>query len=411
MREMLHSKDGGDILLPEELGHFLEELEKITRTTESDSFLFWDQTHTAKEHYRAITKMGISGKEMALSIPRAKEIVELFLKKLEEGLAKAQDPKTGIVSTYFEYVPVDYTVLREDGQEKKNRYGQSYIHVQSFKREALPLFLEGPMHALRVSQDPQEAKKMHEQILKSELYDKKLKMLKLNASLDKAKLHIGRIKVFTPGWLENESIFMHMEYKYLLELLRHGLVEEFFKLAPSALVPFLNPARYGRSIFENSSFIVSSAHPESQIHGQGFVSRLTGTTAELISIWIVLTSGSKPYQLDAQGQLNLKWTPQLPGSFFTRRASQVPRVTRDGREEWVQIPKNAFAFLFAGETLVIYHNPSRKNTFGHAKAEIKNMTLTYFDGRQEPIEGDLIGAPYVGDVRNGKVKQIDITLS
>lgn len=35
-------------------------------------------------------------------------------------------------------------------------------------------------------------------------------------------------KPFTPGWLENESIWLHMEYKYLLELIRNGMYEEFF---------------------------------------------------------------------------------------------------------------------------------------------------------------------------------------
>jgi hypothetical protein len=33
---------------------------------------------------------------------------------------------------------------------------------------------------------------------------------------------------FTPGWLENQSIWMHMSYKYYLELLRGKLFDQFF---------------------------------------------------------------------------------------------------------------------------------------------------------------------------------------
>ena len=38
---------------------------------------------------------------------------------------------------------------------------------------------------------------------------------------------LGRSRVFAPGWLENESIFLHMHYKFLLETLRSGLAAEF----------------------------------------------------------------------------------------------------------------------------------------------------------------------------------------
>ena len=76
-----------------------------------------------------------------------------------------------------------------------------------------------------------------------------------------------------------------MEYKYLLELLRSGLYPEFIEAARDALIPFQDPDRYGRSIYENSSFLVSSAYPDEKMHGRGFVARLSGSTAEFISIW------------------------------------------------------------------------------------------------------------------------------
>lgn len=83
-------------------------------------------------------------------------------------------------------------------------------------------------------------------------------MYKVNASLQNASYELGRARAFTPGWLENESIWLHMEYKYLLELLHAQLYEEFLEDFHHAAIPFLDERQYGRSIWENSSFIASS---------------------------------------------------------------------------------------------------------------------------------------------------------
>ena len=57
----------------------------------------------------------------------------------------------------------------------------------------------------------------------SGIYDKALKMYKTSESLEALSMEYGRIRAFTPGWLERESVFLHMEYKYLLGLLKAGL--------------------------------------------------------------------------------------------------------------------------------------------------------------------------------------------
>ncbi|MFW6268496.1 MAG: hypothetical protein ACOC4G_00315 [Bacillota bacterium] len=49
---------------------------------------------------------------------------------------------------------------------------------------------------------------------------------------------IGRARAFTPGWLENGSIWLHMEYKYLLELIKNGLYEEFHNEMKNCLTSF-----------------------------------------------------------------------------------------------------------------------------------------------------------------------------
>jgi len=256
--------------------------------------------------------------------------------------------------------------------------------VHSFKRIDLPLFLEGPVHYLRLCPDRRAAENFHRDMLASPLYDKKLDMIKINAPIASAGHGIGRITIFTPGWLENESIWLHMEYKYLLELLRNGMAREFYNCAKTMLIPFLDPAVYGRSIFENSSFLASSAHPEDAVHGQGFVARLSGATAEFISMWIAVTSGLKPFYL-CGNELCFELKPCLGADFFT--------------------DANTFTFNFLGSS-VVYQNNSRKDTFGPQGAQVKSYRLAFKDGAAEEISGSCVRGKNAHAIRNGKVSRI-----
>jgi hypothetical protein len=222
-------------------------------------------------------------------------------------------------------------------------------------------------------------------------------MYKINESLEGVSKEVGRSSVFTPGWLENESIWLHMEYKYLLEILRSGLYKEFFEEFKNVLVPFQNPARYGRSVFENSSFIVSSAFPDGKLHGRGFVARLSGSTAEMINIWLLMNVGEKPFFLNEEDELCLRFRPALPRWLFTKKA-------QDG------FPKNSYAFRFLGKTIVVYHNPKMKNTQGPNSAKPRFIVLKYNDGRKIEIKKDIIPFPYSRDIRERKVEKIDIYL-
>jgi len=220
-----------------------------------------------------------------------------------------------------------------------------------------------------------------------------LRMIKVNAPIASAGQDIGRITVFSRGWLENESIWLHMEYKYLLELLRNGLAEEFFNIAKTALIPFIDPNMYGRSIFENSSFLASSAHPDESLHGQGFTARLSGATAEFISMWIAMTSGLKPFSLH-DGELRLGLKPCLPADFFTA--------------------SNTFTFNFLGGCEVVYHNESRSDTFGARGVKARGYLITYAEGAPlggaETIAGDYIQGKSALAVREGKARRIDVNL-
>jgi hypothetical protein len=224
-----------------------------------------------------------------------------------------------------------------------------------------------------------------------------LGMYKVNTDLSKETEEIGRTRVFPSGWLENESVWLHMEYKYLLELLRGGLTKEFYEEIKTALIPFLDPARYGRSVLENSSFIVSSAHEDQNLHGQGFVARLSGSTAEFLHIWLLMNVGLKPFAME-NGQLTLTFAPLLAGWLFTDKQAG-------------EYPAHSYAFKFLAKTTIVYHNPKHADTFGPKAVKASKITLTYTEKRSKvEVKGAVITGTAAEDVRQGKIARIDITL-
>ena len=133
------------------------------------------------------------------------------------------------------------------------------------------------------------------------------------------------------------------------------------------------------------------------MHGRGFVARLSGSTAEMLSIWLLMSAGKEPFFVNEKGELNLKLIPILPSWLFTKKA-------KNGFQ------KNTYVFKFLGKTLVIYHNPKMKDTVGKASVKVNFMTLEYDDGRKIDIQQSLIGQPYSLDIRGRKVKKIDVYL-
>jgi len=211
-------------------------------------------------------------------------------------------------------------------------------------------------------------------------------MYKVNAALADLPQEIGRTRAFTPGWLENESIWLHMEYKYLLEILQAGLYDEFFADLHNVLVPFMQPEVYGRSLLENSSFIVSSAHPDRSLHGAGFVGRLSGSTAEFLSIWTVMMAGKQPFSMQA-GALVLRLRPVLPGWLFSREGD--------------------LTFKFLGSCAVTYHNPGLRDLRGDL-SEPEQTVITNSDGTKLEISGGEIAEPYASLLRKGQVTSLEV---
>ena len=386
-----------------ELADFIKELQSVM-TRETDPAAIWHLTNDAKEHYRLRIRKGIEGRETVLKIADIKVFLKAIVDRCRQAIEKASTPK-GLLSTYFYHEVIDYALL-----DKKSK-DMPHVLPVSFKRHDLPLFLEGFVHALKVNQDHKHATEIYKSLRKSPLFDEKLKMYKVNADISSQSEEIGRTRIFPRGWLENESIWLHMQYKYLLEVLRSGLHNEFYETFKDILIPFLKPAVYGRSTLENSSFIVSSSHEDKNMHGQGFVARLSGSTAEFLHVWLLMNVGAKPFHWDKKRGLTLTFKPALAGWLFTKEAREMIVVDKEQEQKTVHLPKNTYAFNYLSSTLVVYHNPNRKDTFGPKAAKISEIDLKY-TGLHKLVQltDGVIPSGYAQDIRENKVERIDIKL-
>ncbi len=398
--ETLGVKDHYEISVFDELGEFIRGLLALLAEA-PEPLIFWDRANTLKENYRLSVRKGIRGDEQGLSTADVKDFLRRVIARTEEAEERATDNR-GRISTYFTYEVTDHEVLSQ-------AYDRRHcVMPRAFKRHDLPLFLEGFVHALRVTRDQAAAARIHQAVKASGLFDTKLKMYKVNANLSSENEDIGRARVFPRGWLENESIWLHMEYKYLLELLRAGLYREFHQAMRETLVPFLHAETYGRSILENSSFLVSSAHEDPSLHGQGFVARLSGSTAEFLHIWLWMSVGIQPFQVNHQGELCLYFDPVLMREMFTPRSGCSGRLGHDGAWRHDELPAGTYAVHFLANTLLVYHNPKGRDVVPDGDYRIERIEIEDHHGKRRCFTEGFIPSPYAGQVREGKTARIDV---
>lgn len=395
-----------EVLLPVEAYIFWEKIHTLL-TSGCPEMEYWERSNDAKEEFRESVLYGIEGKERAVSGEEAASFLQAVAQHVEEGLKKAYNPQTGVYDTYFINEAVEYEVQKDEGGSIRTGFGGlPLVKVARFSTRAVPPFLEGQVHMMRAK--PEAAQTLHQAVKKSGLYDGKLDMFKVNADIMSETKEIGRQNVFPRGWLENEAVFLHMEYKYFLELLQNGLYGEFFHYLKTSFVPFLDAAVYGRSILENSSFIASSAHMDARIHGTGYVSRLTGASAEMLTMWRIMTVGHKPFQLDAAGRLCMALEPKLPGWLFTEEERAVSAYTENGQMEFIQ-PKDTFAFYLLGKTLVVYENAGRLDTYREGVG-VRRVTLKQEGEPDVCIDGAVVPEEYARKARDGRYGRIDIVI-
>jgi hypothetical protein len=345
----------------------LVESEKLNNSHER-----WLCRWNLRDSYREAIYKG-EPKKVVLPLGSFREFLRSQAQKISVNISRAVEDRGGLLPTYYRYQPVGW-------KEAEN----GFVIPEMLKREEVPLFLEGIVKQIKLA-GPEEAPGICRLVKKSPLFDKKLKMYRINESLSEMPSEIGRARAFPEGWLENGSIWLHMEYKYLLEILKAEQGREFWDEGKNCLIPFLDPSVYGRSPYENSSFLVSSVYPETSLHGKGFVSRLSGATAEYLTIWTYFLLGSEPFSWE-DGILKFRPRPLLPSHIFDF----------ENRLEWT---------LF-GRVNVIYINEKGGDLFDK-KERIPRRITVVSQGKEESYSSELTGS-VVERLRKGDVQSLRV---
>lgn len=346
-------------------------------------FPYWNSTNNAREKYREDIIAHFSGSFVYIPAEELVGVLDLMLSKMEKGVAKAvATSETGVSPTYFWYECSSYELFNRAGISEAN--SPQVVRTKGFTLKTLPLFLEGPTRQMKVTDRLEDRRAIYKAVRNSALYDTALEMFAICASLAGSPQGIGRMMAFSAGWLENQSIWLHMSYKWYLELLRGELYDEFFSEIQTGLVPFMNATVYGRSPTEAASFIVSSAFSDSRLHGSSYLARLSGSTAEFLSMWAHMMAGPAPFTLNEHsGSLQLTFCPVLPS--------------------WLFGDDNTVSFTFLGAVRVTYSNPSRKDTW---TVKPISMLVTDSSGHSEQVLGGTLDEHYAKRVRDLDVQSI-----
>lgn len=336
---------------------------------EEDTFVRWNCLGAIRDAFRKNVYDSLSGAYRSTLTSEITPVLTGMLRVLENGVSKAQKLYGPLVPTYLYYEMIDYEI--KNGK----------IIPLNFQTHILPGYLEAPARWMR-SLDADSARRLHCIIGNSGLWDKELQMLKVCESLEGTSYELGRARAFEKGWYENESVFLHMTYKYMLGLLSAGAYDIFFEEMLKSFVPFFPPERYGRSIIENCSFIVSSVNPDPKMHGKGFIARLSGATAEVLSIWNILMTGGKPFTFH-DDLLYFSLHPKLPS--------------------WMFDQSGTVRFTMLGKTEFYILNPSRLDTFAPGMS-VFSYEIQWRDGKTIQLK-NICGADAIR-IRNKEAKTV-----
>ncbi len=144
------------------------------------------------------------------------------------------------------------------------------------------------------------------------------------------------------------------------------------------MLPFMDPEVYGRSLMECSSFIASSAFTDPAVVGRGFLARLSGSTAEFLSIWKLMFMGPNPFFINDQGEVEMQLIPALP--FWLFDDVDTPGSKDDDGNFIV-------SFKLFSSIPVTYHNTIGKDLFDVLP---KSYMVTMEDGSTAEVDGSSI---------------------
>ena len=287
-------------------------------------FHYWDVVATAREEYRADVAL-FSGETHEYSPADIATFSERWIEQIDLGITRAnvigshgheQKDSGEITPTYFSY---NVTKWEETGE--RNQEGHPFCVAKEMVVGRFPLFLEGVTRVMK-TMDKEQALSLYELVKLSGLRDKELKMYTLSSSLVGQSYDMGRMMGFSPGWLENQSVWTDQSYKYYLELIKKGMYAQFFEEMRNGMLPFINGQKYGRSVMECSSFIASSVFEDPNVRGRGVLARLSGSAAEFLNIWKLMFIGENLFQVNEEGSLEMQLVPSLPAWLFKENEHQ-----------------------------------------------------------------------------------------
>jgi hypothetical protein len=132
------------------------------------------------------------------------------------------------------------------------------------------------------------------------------------------------------------------------------------------------------------------------VHGVGFVARLSGATAEWISMVLHMGLGATPFCL-VGGVLRFAPQPVLADWLFTTTPT-------------AGFAADIFGFKLFGHTWVVYSNPGRHNTFGPGAVAPVRFELNYVDGNRQLHQGRWLPKDLALNLRDGKLSSLVIGL-
>jgi hypothetical protein len=410
-----------DVIIPSELDKMLntiveamdtldkagwEDPEVLPEDVPDPLFYYWDIVTAARESYRNDVQYYFSGNTTAYSARRVSRLISRWLKEIEKGIDRSfkfstigygDDGTSGIPACFF-----SYDITKWEKNDNRNDKGLPLVNALAMKVRKFPLFLEGAVRYMKVVIDNHDRMQdIYERVKNSGLRDTVLNMYYLSASLKGQSYDMGRQIAFAPGWLENQSIWMHMSYKFYLQMIRGKLYEQFFdEMKGGGILPFMDPIVYGRSLMECSSFIASSAFPDPSIVGSGFLARLSGSTAEFMDIWKIMFLGRDLFFLNSDGQVEMQLVPALPSWLFEDKDD-------DSAADPVMDDQGAHTITFKlfASIPVTYHNPGARNLYGIPPTKYK---VTMVNGDVVDVDGPTIPTPTAIAIRRMKtVASID----
>jgi hypothetical protein len=226
-------KYGRAVVIPSELNTMITTVNAALKTLKSSGFKepevlpldvpkplfeYWDVVAAARESYRNDVQYYFSGNTTTLLASEVSLMVSSWIDEVEMGIERSfffatvgfgDDGTSGIPASFFSYDVTDWKL-----NNGHNSIGLPTVNALAMKLRKFPLFLEGPVRYMKTIQDnPTKMKDMYHRVLNSGLRDKVLNMYFLSASLKGQSFDMGRQIAFAPGWLENQSIWMHMSYK------------------------------------------------------------------------------------------------------------------------------------------------------------------------------------------------------